>query len=72
MQLPQAIIHPPPGIKVGQDLRADGQTDRLVLEVEGLQPCRRTMANLALPVVQYPVGRLRDALLARFFINISN
>jgi hypothetical protein len=38
VQLPQAIVHPEPGINAGQDLRANGQTARPVLEVEGLQP----------------------------------
>jgi hypothetical protein len=72
VQLPQAIIHPEPGINAGQDLRADGQTSRLVLEIEGLQPGHATLANLALLVVEHPVRRLRDTPRARISVNISN
>jgi hypothetical protein len=58
VQLAQAFIHLESGIDRRQDRSADGQTDRLVLMVESVQPRHTSLTNFALSVVKDSVGRV--------------
>ena len=69
MQLPQAFIHPEPGVHRRQGVCADGQADGHVLAVESTQPRHASLTNLALTVVEHPVRRFCRVLLIRLFGN---